>query len=201
MHVCQASVEALRKIRREENALQTLQVLRPEITQWENRMQQHSLKYPVAAGLDRYCERTVATEVRRQMMVTAIALKRYHLRNGKFPSQLSQLVPAFLPALPVDLIDGQPLRYRLKDEQHFLLYSIGLDGKDDGGDPAEGPDEFNLDGKNTGRDWVYPEPATAEEISAEQAKNLEKATGESRPRPRRARATPPATTTNATTAP
>ncbi len=93
---------------------------------------------------------------------------------ASIPRSCPELVPAFLSRVPVDLVDGQPLRYRLKDEQHFLLYSVGLDGKDNGGDPAEGPDEFNLDGKNTGRDWVYPKPATVEEINAEEAKNLKK---------------------------
>jgi hypothetical protein len=30
-------------------------------------------------------------------------------------------------------MDGQPLRYRLEDGDHFLLYSIGLDCVDNGG--------------------------------------------------------------------
>jgi hypothetical protein len=95
---------------------------------------------------------------------TAIALKRYELRYGKLTCTLDALVPDFLPEHPVDYMDGKPLRYCLDSESAFLLYSVGLDGRDDGGDttPSTGA---NLNYQNT-RDVVWPQPASEAEVLA-----------------------------------
>jgi len=69
--------------------------------------------------------RVLMAEVARSLAVTAFALKRYELRNGRYPSALAQLVPDFVPAVPCDPVDGQPLRYRIHSDGTFLLYSIG----------------------------------------------------------------------------
>jgi hypothetical protein len=53
------------------------------------------------------------------------------------------------------------LRYRLKADGTFLLYSIGADGKDDGGDAGGATRMFYW---LHGRDWVWPQPATEAEI-------------------------------------
>ena len=71
------------------------------------------------------------------MAVTAIALKRHQLRSGRFPNNLSDLVPSLLPEVPVDWMDGQPLRYRLNTDGTYTLYSVGQDGRDDNGDPTK----------------------------------------------------------------
>lgn len=63
----------------------------------------------------------------------ACALERYRLSNGKYPDTLESLVPSFVKTLPKDAVTGEPLHYRLKDDGSFLLYSVGADGKDDGG--------------------------------------------------------------------
>jgi hypothetical protein len=42
------------------------------------------------------------------------------------------LVPEFLPQLPADPFNGQPLRYVMQPD-HYLLYSVGQDGVDNGG--------------------------------------------------------------------
>ena len=41
-------------------------------------------------------------------------------------------MPAFLPALPLDPFDGEPLRYKRMPDG-IVIYSVGVDGKDDGG--------------------------------------------------------------------
>jgi hypothetical protein len=46
---------------------------------------------------------------------------------------LETLVPEFIKQLPHDLINGQPLKYHRDDPEHFTIYSIGWDEKDDGG--------------------------------------------------------------------
>jgi hypothetical protein len=109
--------------------------------------------------------RIEATEIARSLAVTAIALQRYHLRHGQFPAELAALVPEFLPSLPRDLVDGKPLRYRLNPEGTYLLYSIGADGVDNGGDPNPPAITKSISWQH-GRDWVWPQPATREEIEA-----------------------------------
>jgi hypothetical protein len=55
-------------------------------------------------------------------------------------------------------MSGKSLCYRLKPDGSFLLYSVGEDGKDDGGDPKPaGGNRYGLWG---GRDAVWPMAAS-----------------------------------------
>lgn len=63
---------------------------------------------------------------------TALALERYRLTHGKLPSQLSDLVPSFLSAVPRDPFDGKPLRYKTL-AKGYVVYSVGEDREDNGG--------------------------------------------------------------------
>lgn len=63
----------------------------------------------------------------------ACALERFRLAHGSYPATLDALAPQFIAQLPHDLINGQPLHYRRTDDGKFVLYSIGWDEKDDGG--------------------------------------------------------------------
>jgi hypothetical protein len=63
---------------------------------------------------------------------TALAIERFRLANGKLPEKLDELIPQFLPAVPQDPFDGQPLRYH-RLEKGYVIYSIGSDGEDNGG--------------------------------------------------------------------
>ena len=74
------------------------------------------------------------------------ALERYHLAHGEYPDTLNGLVPQFIGKLPPDLIGGQPLHYRRAQDPpsprsgaaggNFLLYSVGWDETDNGGQEA-----------------------------------------------------------------
>lgn len=64
--------------------------------------------------------------------LTLLALREFNRQRGRYPETLDELLPDYLPRLPIDYADRQPLRYRLTDDG-FLLYSIGLNGQDDGG--------------------------------------------------------------------
>ncbi len=61
-----------------------------------------------------------------------VALERYRQKHQRWPTELSELTPAFLPRVPLDALDGKPLRYRQLTDG-VMVYSVGLDGKDDGG--------------------------------------------------------------------
>ena len=103
-------------------------------------------------------ERAIEVETERQMMLAVIALKRFQLRHGQLPPALEALVPELLPAVPYDYMSAKPLCYRLKPDASYVLYSVGLDGKDDGGDPSSSPGVSP--GLWGGRDAVWPSPET-----------------------------------------
>jgi len=124
----------------------------------------HSFISQSIVSLSQIFNKVMATETARQMTITAIALQRCKLAHGGYPDTLASLVPEFLVAVPPDPVDGRPLRYRRQEDGTFLLYSVGENGMDDGGNPA-------LDGKVKSKnfywqnhhalDWVWPQPAAA----------------------------------------
>lgn len=71
-------------------------------------------------------------EARFELTRLAAALAVYRADQGKYPADLTALVPAVLPQLPTDLYTGKPFVYhRTKDG--YLLYSLGENGTNDGG--------------------------------------------------------------------
>lgn len=79
-----------------------------------------------------YATSTYRAITDRHLAATALAIRLYQLdHGGARPATLDALVPAYLPAVPTDAVDGRPLRY---DAARAILWSVGDDGKDDGGD-------------------------------------------------------------------
>ncbi len=105
----------------------------------------------------------LSVQTQQQMALAAIAIERYRLKKGRIPSELSALVPDYLPIVPRDNMDGKALRYRLAPNGGFQLYSVGQDGKDNGGDPTPRPGSSHYAQIWDGRDAVWPTPATTEE--------------------------------------
>ena len=62
----------------------------------------------------------------------AISVERYRRARGQIPTTLNELVPACAKSLPQDPFTGKDLLYR-HDARGFVVYSVGADGKDDGG--------------------------------------------------------------------
>ena len=114
-------------------------------------------------SIGRSLERLLSCETARTMTIAAIALKRYQLRHGTYPNDLNALVPEFLPEVPRDPVDGKPMRYRSNGDGTFLLYSIGSDNTDNGGDPTAVAGSKSFQWQHS-RDWVWPQPATPQEI-------------------------------------
>jgi hypothetical protein len=67
------------------------------------------------------------------------------------------------------------LRYKLQADGSFLLYSVGEDGEDNGGDPT--PTTTAVNNWLKGRDFVWPRPATAEEVEDYQGAQSTKSAG------------------------
>jgi hypothetical protein len=76
----------------------------------------------------------------------ACAIERFRLKHHRLPANLDELIPDFESAIPNDPADGKRLRYRAAEDGSYILWSIGIDRKDDGGlddakkDPIEKPD-------------------------------------------------------------
>jgi hypothetical protein len=85
----------------------------------------------------------------------ACALERYRLTNGKYPETLAPLVPRYLDRIPSDIIDGKPLRYRLNSDGSFLIYSVGWNRTDDGGQLAWKKQSKETSVDATSGDWVW----------------------------------------------
>ena len=84
-------------------------------------------------------ERAHATRYRviveERLAATSLAIRLYQLdHDGTRPPTLAALVPTYLPAVPLDAIDGKPLRY---DVTRAILWSVGDNGVDDGGDATQ----------------------------------------------------------------
>ena len=105
-------------------------------------------------------------ETERSVVITAVALKRFQLRHGKLPETLDVLIPDFVPAVPVDYMDGKSIKYKLNPDGHFLLYSVGEDGQDDGGSTDLKPGKTNSRSIWDRKDFVWPAHATPEELES-----------------------------------
>jgi len=79
----------------------------------------------------------------RDVLLAAIAAERFRLKGGTFPSHLQDLAPEFLSALPIDPFNGQPLQV-VAGEGELLIYSVGRDGKNDGGQQSGRPNEPDI---------------------------------------------------------
>lgn len=103
------------------------------------------------------------TEARRRLVIAAIGLERYYLAHRSYPRDLQSLAPDVLKSVPLDFVDGKPLRYRLADPSSFVLYSVGLDCVDDGGKlsvaSAPVPEYRKIDPFDT-PDMVWPRAAS-----------------------------------------
>jgi hypothetical protein len=85
----------------------------------------------------------------------ACALERYHLEHGEYPAALAVLVPAFVEKIPPDVVNGNPLHYHRTSDGRFVIYSVGWNGKDDGG--MVGTNQFGRYAPSLG-DWVWQYP-------------------------------------------
>jgi hypothetical protein len=72
-------------------------------------------------------------EARYRCAIAAVAAEQFRLSNGRWPASLDELVPARLAVVPRDPFTSQPLRLA-RHPEGIVIYSVGDDKKDDGGD-------------------------------------------------------------------
>ena len=110
------------------------------------------LLLPGLAKVHAKADRSLTTS---RLAITVAGLERHRLATGSYPKALSDLVPKWVPAVPLDPMDGQPLRYRLNADGTFTVYGIGPNHADDHGvfESQQGQD----------LDWVWPPNHPTEE--------------------------------------
>jgi len=85
----------------------------------------------------------------------AFALAAHRADHGTYPTKLADLVPKYAVEIPQDIFSESELHYR-QEPGGYLLYSVGQNGKDDGG---RGMDDRKEDGE-LWDDLIVRVPAT-----------------------------------------
>ncbi len=99
--------------------------------------------------------RAARVQTMNYMAIIACGLERYRLAHGNYPETLDTLMPAFMPKALMDPMCGKPFHYQRTNDGWFLLYSVGDDGKDDGG-------VFRAKKNDPIKDWPWPGPTRTE---------------------------------------
>lgn len=86
----------------------------------------------------------VASQMRHQAALVAVAATRMRLEEGRLPDSLSDLVPRFLPAVPRDLFTPGGLLRLTRTDDALTIYSVGPNGTDDGGPDVAASDPHNM---------------------------------------------------------
>ena len=71
-------------------------------------------------------------QTKRNLATLALALGGYRSDRGKYPKTLTELTPKYLAEIPKDVFSDGDLHYKLENDG-YLLYSVGINGKDDAG--------------------------------------------------------------------
>jgi hypothetical protein len=110
------------------------------------------LLLPALAKVHAKADRSLTTS---RLAITVAGLERHRLATGRYPKALGELVPRFVAKVPLDPMDGQPLRYRLNADGSFTVYGVGTNHADDNGvfESQQGQD----------LDWVWPPNHPTEE--------------------------------------
>ncbi|MCW3100049.1 MAG: hypothetical protein JWL77_5667 [Chthonomonadaceae bacterium] len=81
----------------------------------------------------------IESETQNRLLLVTLALHAFQVEHGRYPSSLVELAPVYLKKLPDDPFAMQgTFRYQVKGKS-YILYSVGPDGKDDGGTQIDDP--------------------------------------------------------------
>jgi hypothetical protein len=79
-----------------------------------------------------FAERAGLSRALLRCTALALAAERYRQACGQWPAALDDLVPNYVAGVPNDPFDGRPLKLA-KHAQGIAIYSVGVDGVDNGG--------------------------------------------------------------------
>jgi hypothetical protein len=93
-----------------------------------------NILYAVSAGATVHVvEQFAQGQVKLDEDRIVCGIERYRLAHAGYPATLDVLAPAYIDAVPHDIMKGEPYHYRLNADGTFLLYSVGWNQTDDGG--------------------------------------------------------------------
>jgi hypothetical protein len=104
-------------------------------------------------------ETAFRADAQRRLAQAALAMHRYFTMHGKFPDQTDALSPEFIALVPRDPYNDQPIQLK-KTANGWILYSVGPNMTDEGGERDEHQEKVWLDGDLT---FEYVEPQTPSE--------------------------------------
>jgi len=117
-------------------------LVQQQLDSWQAELDALTMWTPFSAmllpSLSRAGDVVTNAEARQATAHVALASQRYRLAHGDYPEKLEDLVATFLPELPVDPFTGKPLLY-VNDGSRVLVYSVGENLTDDGGDGEYNP--------------------------------------------------------------
>lgn len=117
--------------------LSELERLEDELTNLSQFQQiSHPLSSLITPAIASAINAFATAEARDQATAAQLAIELYRRKNGEPPATLDDLVPDFLPIVPVDPFSKKPLIYRF-DEKEIIVYSVGRNMVDDGGTDEE----------------------------------------------------------------
>jgi len=98
-------------------------------------------------SIDRAIETHFRSLTEAHATAAVLAIRLYAVaHDGKLPRGLNDLVPQYLPALPTDaMAAGAPLLRFIAHESDPKVYSVGKNGKDDGGSELPDPPRLSPD--------------------------------------------------------
>jgi len=88
-----------------------------------------------AIDISKQQEKKCNTDMLVSVTQILYAMKAYKIDTGRLLVNLTDLVPKYVKSLPEDPYDGKPMKY---NPGKNILYSVGVDGADQGG--SEGAD-------------------------------------------------------------
>ncbi|HWB58260.1 MAG TPA: hypothetical protein VG733_02165 [Chthoniobacteraceae bacterium] len=110
---------------------------------------------PFVSAVITNCYRTTAS---LRMTELVLAVRQFQQSEKRLPSDLNELIPKYLASVPLDPFDSKPLRYKVKQDGSWIIYSVDKNQVDDGG--------------TKGLDLIFSSTAPADEL--EQVKKSRK---------------------------
>ena len=110
----------------------------------------------------RFINRVIFRHTQVNQAIIACALERYRIEKESYPDSLDAVRLADGKPLPLDPINEKPMGYRKTTDGRYALWSVGFDGKDDGGKRTlneKKPENTQFHKADYVGDWVWDFPA------------------------------------------
>lgn len=88
-------------------------------------------------ALDKALNKAILQQAKLELAKASIDIERYYLKNKVYPENLDALVPGYTDSVPLDPMSGISFTYNQLSKDSFEIYSVGRNGRDDGGNQAK----------------------------------------------------------------